>query len=120
MDRAVGIQRRPALRHPASPVHQNVFQAILDVFQHRCADGLFVLIVIWLWLLLLLDYVLLLSRRLIDQRGSIAVFVSVFGKYQPRLRHVQERKPNFRVRGFASKFDALSGVCSIQLDTACG
>lgn len=42
-----------------------------------------------LWLLLLLDCVLLL-RRLIYRRGSTHVFISVFGQYQPSLRHVQE------------------------------
>ena len=84
------------------------------------AQGLFVLIVIGLWLLLLLDDVLLPFRRFINQRGSMHVFVGMFGKYQPSLCHVQERKPGFRVRGFASKFDALSGVYAIQLDTVGG
>jgi hypothetical protein len=50
--------------------------------------GLFVLIVTRPWLLLLLAYALLLFRRLIDQCGSRAVFVSVFGKCQPSLRYV--------------------------------
>jgi hypothetical protein len=44
------------------------------------SGGLFVLIVIRLWLLLLLGYVLLALRRLINRRGSTHVFVSVFGK----------------------------------------
>jgi hypothetical protein len=67
-----------------------------------------------LWLLLLLDCVLL-PRRLIYRRGSTHVFVSVFGQYQPSLRHVQEPKPGFMVRGFVGESDALSGVCAIQL-----
>ncbi|MGB6661924.1 MAG: hypothetical protein WBE90_23280 [Xanthobacteraceae bacterium] len=57
--------------------------------------GLFVLIVIRLWLLLLLDYVLLALRRLINRRGSTHVFVSVFGKCQPSLSDVQELEPGF-------------------------
>jgi hypothetical protein len=68
-----------------------------------------------LWLLLLLLDCVLLLRRLIYRRGSTHVFVSVFGQYQPRLRHVQEPKPGFMVRGFVGESDALSGVYAIQL-----
>jgi hypothetical protein len=78
---------------------------------------LFVPIVIRLWLLLLLDYVLLL-RRPMNQRGSTRVFVGMFGKYQPSLRHIQDCKPSLTVRGSEGNFNALRGVRAIQLGTA--
>jgi hypothetical protein len=86
--------------------------------QYQWRGRLFVLIVIRLWLLLLLGYVLLLLRRLINQRRRTHVFVSLIGKYPPSLRYIQERKLSFRVRGFESKFDALSGVYAVRLGTA--
>ncbi|MGB6937110.1 MAG: hypothetical protein WBE14_10535, partial [Xanthobacteraceae bacterium] len=46
----------------------------------------------------------------------LTCFVSLVGEYAPRLCHLEERKPAFRILGFASQIEALCSVDSVQLE----
>ena len=43
-------------------------------------------------------------------------FVCLVGEYTPRLCHLEEREPGFRILGFASQIETLCGVDSVHLE----